>query len=337
MPEDSTPSEMAPPAQPYVIGIDLGGTNLRVVLADREGHILQDARRPSESDGPADGTVAQTISAISEVLQEQGVSPRQVVGIGIGVPGIMDSKSGTVFWSPNFPHWTTVPLGPMLEAHFSIKTFLINDARCAALGEMGFGAGRGAQNLVMITLGTGIGGAIVVDGRLLLGPNGSIGEVGHHTIDPDGPQCNCGTFGCWEAFCGKKGIVDRAVRKMQQGRPSVLLDWTDANWHRLDPALIARAAREGDLLAREVIEEIGFYVGLGVANLITILNPEIFIIGGGVAQAGDLLFEPVRRTVKARAVRLQAQTARIVPARLGDNAGVMGGVVLALQEAGQES
>ncbi|MCC6444786.1 MAG: ROK family protein [Armatimonadetes bacterium] len=317
--------------KPFVIGIDLGGTNLRTVLSDREGEILQEARRPSESEGPPEGTLRQMVSAVEEVIAKQQAAAESVVGIGIGLPGIMDSKTGIVYWSPNFPLWKEVHVGPEMERKLRLKTTILNDARCAAMGEMTFGAGRGVRNLVMITLGTGIGGAIAVDGRLLLGPNGSIGEVGHHTIDPDGPVCGCGTFGCWEAFCGKQGIIDRAVRKLQRGRKSLLAERTDARWGLLDPAMIAGAARAGDPLACEVIEETGFYVGVGVANLITMLNPEVFIIGGGVAQAGDLLFEPVRRTVRARAVRLQADTARIVSAELGDSAGVKGGVALALK------
>jgi glucokinase len=237
-----------------------------------------------------------------------------------------------VFWSPNFPLWENVPVARQVGGPTHLPVTLLNDAKCAALGELGFGAARGARNMVMITVGTGIGGAFVVDGQLLLGPNGSIGEVGHHTIDPNGPLCGCGNHGCWERFCGRDAIVDRTVRLLQRGRPSALLEKVDRPGE-VTPALVAQAAAGGDALALEVVEETGFYIGVGVANLINIMNPEVFVIGGGIAQAGELLFGPIRRTVAARAVALQAKTARIVPAELGDNAGVMGAAARALQQA----
>jgi predicted NBD/HSP70 family sugar kinase len=181
---------------------------------------------------------------------------------------------------------------------------------------------------VLITLGTGIGGAFVVDGRLLIGPSGSIGEVGHHTIDPAGRRCGCGNFGCWEAMCARDAIIERADRKLQAGRPSLLRDLAPRGG--VTPELVSRAAEDGDALAREVLEETGFYVGVGAANLINMLNPERFVIGGGIAQAGELLLAAVRRTVEARAVPLQRETAEIVLAQLGDNAGVIGAGVLVL-------
>jgi glucokinase len=319
---------------PYVVGVDLGGTNLRAALTDREGKILQDARRPSCADRPAQVTLDNLVDAVREVLGEQKITARDVVGIGVGLPGIMDSAAGVVYWSPNFLDWDAVSVSPVVSRALNLPCDIINDARCAALGEMRFGAGRGAQNWVMITVGTGIGGAIVVDGELLLGPNGAIGEVGHHTIDVNGPRCECGNFGCWEAMCGRDAIVERALRLIQQGRETQMVDLAP-DPAALTPAVIAEAAATGDGAARAVMDETGFYLGVGVANLINMLNPEVVVVGGGIAQAGDLLFGPLERTVRARAVALLARTARIVPAELGDNAGVLGGVVLALQKAGE--
>lgn len=318
---------------PYAVGVDLGGTNIRAALTDHEGHLLHDTRRPALAEQSPEATIANIRDAIAEVMQKQGVGPEGVMGIGIGLPGIMDDEQGLVFWSPNFPRWEDVPVAREVSTRTHLPVTLLNDAKCAALGERGFGAARGARHMVMITIGTGIGGAFVVDGHLLLGPNGSIGEVGHHTIDPDGPLCGCGNHGCWERFCGRDAIVDRTVRLLQRGRPSALLQQVERPGD-VTPALVAQAAAAGDPLAIEVIEETGFYIGIGVANLINMLNPEVFVIGGGIAQAGELLFGPVRRTVAARAVALQARTARIVPAELGDNAGVMGAVARVLHKAG---
>ena len=319
-------------AAPYVIGVDLGGTNVRAALTDREGQILHEVRRPALSDQRPEFTLANIRDAVAEVIENQGAGPKEVVGIGIGLPGIMDDADGTVFWSPNFPHWENVPVAREVGGPSHLPVTLLNDAKCAALGELSFGAGRGARHMVMITVGTGIGGAFVVDGQLLLGPNGSIGEVGHHTIDPDGPLCGCGNHGCWERFCGRDAIVGRTVRLLQRGRMSALLEKVKRPGD-VTPALVAHAAAAGDALAVEVMEETGFYIGIGVANLVNMLNPEVFVIGGGIAQAGEPLFGPVRRTVAARAVALQAKMARIVPAELGDNAGVMGAAARALQRA----
>jgi glucokinase len=305
--------------------VDVGGTNARAALIDAAGGIVRQARRPSLQDQPADVTFGQIIDACREVIRAAGITANQVGGIGIGLPGIMDPVTGVCFWSPNFPLWKDVPIGPAVGAGVGAPAFILNDAKCAALGELIYGAGRGVRNMVMITLGTGIGGAFVVDGKLLIGPNGSIGEVGHHTIDPAGRRCGCGNFGCWEAMCARDAIIECAERKLQTGRLSRLRDVPRGE---ITPAKVSVAAADGDALALEVLDEIGFYIGVGAANLINMLNPERFVIGGGISQAGELLLAPIRRTVESRAVPLQRRTAQIVPAVLGDNAGVMGAAVL---------
>lgn len=315
-------------SKPFVIGVDLGGTNVRAALIDRDGKIRGQARRPSLQSHPATTTLGQIAEACEEAIREGAADPSTVLGIGIGLPGIMDTVSGVCFWSPNFTHWKDVPIGATIGERLGLPTFILNDAKCAALGEYLYGAGQGAHHMVMITLGTGIGGAFVVDGKLLLGPNGSVGEVGHHTVRPNGRRCGCGNFGCWETTCARDAIIECADRKLQAGRESRLRQLAPRG--ELTPSHITQAAVEGDPVAREVLDEIGFWVGVGTANLINMLNPERFVIGGGIAQAGDLLLEPVRRTVDSRAVPLQRRTAQIVPAQLGDNAGVMGAAVLVL-------
>jgi glucokinase len=281
--------------------------------------------------------VEKIAEAILETLDAEGVRREEVVGTGMGIPGIMDPDLGLVYWSPNFPLWRSEgePSGVGVAEATGLATFIINDARCAALGEWRFGAGKGARYMVMITLGTGIGGAIIMDGKLMLGPQGSIGELGHHTIDPNGPRCGCGNFGCWEAMANIKAIVERCLRKLQAGRDSRIRELVGDDWTLVTPAIIDQAADDGDALARETLEEAGNLVGIGAANLINMLNPEVFVIGGGVAQAGENLFEPIRRTVAARAVKLQASNCRIVPAALGDEAGVRGGIGLALERLRQ--
>jgi len=320
---------------PYVVGVDLGGTNVRAVLSDRSGKLIQDSRRPTLASSPPPVILGQVISTIYDAIQDGGARLDQVAGVGMGIPGIMDPDTGHVFWSPNFPTWSDdEPVGAQVEEQLGLATFIVNDARCAALGELHFGAGRGVRQMVMITLGTGIGGAIVYDGKLLLGPQGSIGEIGHQTIWPDGPRCGCGNFGCMEALCGIGAILDRCRRKLQAGRPSKLIDMCGGNLDAITPRMIDEAADEGDALAREVMDETGMWIGIGMANVINMFAPEVFVVGGGVAQAGDTILDPIIRTVKARAVARQCARCRIVPAQLGDNAGVMGAIQLVLQALG---
>jgi len=315
-------------ADEFVVGVDLGGTNVRAALIASTGDIVAQARRSSLQEQPAEATLQQIVDACLEVISEHGITPSNVLGVGIGLPGIMDTDSGVCFWSPNFPKWKDVPIGATVSAGLGIPAYILNDAKCAALGELVYGAGKGVRNMVMITLGTGIGGAFVVDGRLLIGPNGSIGEVGHQTIDPAGARCGCGNFGCWEAIAARDAIIDRADRKLQAGRVSTLREMAPRGG--LTPAVISRAANEGDAVAREVMDEIGGLIGIGVTNLINMLNPERFVIGGGISQAGELLLGPIRRTVASRAVPMQGKTAEIVLALLGDCAGVMGAGALVL-------
>ena len=322
----------------YLIGVDLGGTNVRAGVLERDGTLVADARRPSLAGGLPEGTLDAIRLTCQDAMAKAGAATADVVAVGIGLPGIMDPATGVVFWSPNFPHWDHVDVRAGVSGPLGLPVAILNDGRCAALGELHYGAGRGTRHMIMITLGTGIGGGIFIDGRLVIGRNGSVGEVGHHTIDPNGPLCGCGNFGCWERFCGRDAIIDRAMRRLARGEASMLHDLAlqatsaTGDWrHAVTPALVAQAANEGDRVSLEVMEETGFYVGVGAANLINMLNPDRFVIGGGIAAAGDVLFEPIRRTVAARAVPLQLRTVRIVPAELGDAAGMLGAGVLALE------
>ncbi len=315
-----------------LVGVDLGGTNVRAALVRRDGVVLQRDKRDSLQERDPDDTLGAIVETCRAVMEAEGVSAADVLGVGIGMPGIMDGVTGVCHWSPNFPSWKDVPVGPHVRAELGVPTFILNDAKCAILGEWEFGAGRGTRDLVMITLGTGIGGAFIVDGRLLVGPDGSIGEVGHHTVHPFGRRCGCGNYGCWEAMCARDAIRECAERQLQSGRESVLAALPR---HEITPRDVAEAALQQDPVALAAMEEIGFYIGLGVANLINMMNPERFIVGGGIATAGEVLFGPLRRTVHARAVPLQAGRVTIVPADLGDDAGVLGAAVLVLARLGE--
>ena len=322
--------QLAPNAQgSYAVGVDVGGTNIRAGVITRDGKKLAEGRRPARAMEGLAVTQQMIIEAAEEAIAGAGVDRAELMGIGMGVPGRHKSSEGIVIYSPNFAGgWSNVQLLLPIEQHFGVGTYMRNDVKTASMGEYYFGAGRGFRWVVMITLGTGIGGSLIADGKLMLGAGEGFAEVGHMTVDPGGRKCGCGNSGCWEAMASRDAIIERAIRKLQNGRASVLGDMADFDYANVTPALIARAANDGDALAKEVLEETGKWVGVGVANLIQLYNPEVFIIGGGISQAGDLLFSTIQRTVSWRAKMVPADTVKIVPAALGDDAGIYGGAVL---------
>jgi glucokinase len=318
------------PQGEYIVGVDLGGTNVRAGLLDRDGHVLADARAPALGmEGPP-ATLGQIIKVIAEAMDQGGAQPRQVAGIGMGIPGRHRSEEGITIFSPNLAGWVNVQVTRPIREHFGLATYMLNDVKTATLGEHRFGAGRGKRHVVMITLGTGIGGGVISDGEIRLGSGEGFSEVGHHIVDLNGPQCTCGSRGCWEAMAGRDAIIRRAVFKLQDGRHSLIGDRTGYDLSQITPALIDQAARDGDAVAREVWEETGTIVGVGLSNLIQLYNPEVVVVGGGIAQAGELILEPARRVVQSRARMVPAETAQIVPAALGEDAGIVGASVLVM-------
>lgn len=316
----------------YVIGVDLGGTNVRAAVTDKEGHFLGEGRRPSFALEGFEVTLNQIILSIRDAMSSAQVEPREICGIGMGVPGRHISRKGIVLWSPNFKDWGGVQLlQPILEA-LGIPAYMGNDVNVAALGEFRFGAGKDVNSLVMLTLGTGIGGGIILDGKLWLGANEGGGEIGHQIINPNGQPCGCGRFGDLEGEAAQAGIITRAQRMIRMGYKTVLLERGGPNLDDLTPAMIAQAAKEGDQVALEVMRQTGFWVGIGVANAINFLNPEMVVIGGGISQAGEVLWGPLMDTVRANALAEALEVCRVVPAALGEDAGILGGVVLVLQE-----
>lgn len=320
--------------KPYVVGIDLGGTNVRAAVMERatEKIVARGANLPSRaSDGPQE-TAGQIAQAAHIALQEAGASLADVLGVGVAVPGHVKASEGLVKWAPNFKdQWKNVPIAQLVQDTLGLPVSLGNDANLAALGEFTFGAGRDVRHLVMVTLGTGIGGGIIVDGKLIEGADGGAGEIGHMIVNPGGRGGN-GAFGSVEGETQRDAIVERAARKVQEGFPTTLGELTDYDRFALTPALIAEEAAKGDAVALEVFEETGYYLGLCVANLINLFNPEMVVIGGGIAQAGDIILGPIKRIATACAIRSLSRTCAIVPAELGDNAGIYGGFALVLQK-----
>jgi glucokinase len=315
-----------------VVGVDLGGTNVRAAVIEQESGIIvaRSANVPSRARDGVEITAHQCIEAIRQSLQNGNIALEDVAGVGMAVPGHVHPADGMVLWAPNFrDQWRGVPLGKLVSQGMGTKVLIGNDANLAALGEWRYGAGRGSRHLVMLTLGTGIGGGVIIDGRLLLGSDGGAAELGHIVIcSSSEARGGNASFGTLEGMAQRDAIIERAARKLALGRKSVLSDVVEFNRHDLTPAMIADAANMGDGVAIEVLEETGYYIGLGVCNVINIFNPEVVAIGGGISQAGPKLFDPIRRTAKVNAVTTLHSKCRIVVSELGDNAGVMGGAAL---------
>ncbi len=311
------------------LGIDIGGTNIRAGIVDDAGQILGEARRPALADTGLRAAVDRAIEAALKAVENAGLSLRDLLAVGVGVPGALRSRDGICVYSPNFADSRGVQVLDPIRRGLDLPAFMLNDVAVQTLGEHRFGAGRGCSHMVMITLGTGIGGGAIIDGELRIGPTEGFAEVGHMTIEPEGPFCGCGNRGCWEALAARDAIVRRAIARIQRGEQTAIAEMVEGRLGSITPALIVRCAEQGDAAAIEVLAETGCYLGLGIANLIQLYNPEVLVVGGGIAQAGKLLFDPILRTVRARAHMVPASTCRVVASQLGDDAGIIGASVLA--------
>jgi glucokinase len=304
----------------YYLGVDLGGTKILTALVDDRGQVLRRVRVATPTDGP-EPVVAAITETVRLVTRQGGLELSMSCGLGVGAPGPMDPQTGVVFEPPNLPGWRDVPLGAMLARRLGIPAFVENDANAAALGERWAGAGVGIDDLIYMTVSTGIGGGLIFGGRLYHGVSGTAGEVGHMVIDPRGPQCPCGRVGCLEALASGPSIARDARAAVRSGKPTALAVIPPDD---LDAAAVAAAALDGDPVALEIYARAAAALGAGIANLVNLLNPAMVIIGGGVSHAGDLIFPVVRRIVRQEAFERPASAVQIVPALLGDDAGAVG-------------
>lgn len=309
----------------YVIGVDLGGTQLRALRIDREGNILGFERTDTAADDGPSAVIAQIEALIAAVIGD--APPETIGGVGIGVPGPVDPYSGVVREAPNLPGWLNVPLKTILVERTGLRIEVGNDANLAGLGEWRFGIGRGSQHFIYVTISTGIGGGVIVDGRLLLGRGGIAGEVGHMTIQTDGPICGCGNFGCWESVASGTALARVATTALQRGRPSLIKELAAGEpiegWH------IATAAERGDELAQTLIQREGELIGIGLVNLLHLFAPEQIALGGGVMKSYALLERHMRRVINERAMPPYRDTP-IDLATLADKVGVLGAAALVL-------
>ena len=310
------------------VGVDIGGTNIKIALITNEGKILYSKTFPTEAEKGYEYTVANIKEEIKVLMTETESTSKTIETIGFGFPGQIDYKSGTVKVSTNIPGWNGVELAKIIKGEFNIPAFVDNDVRCATLGEMKYGAGKGAQNLVCVTVGTGIGSGLVLNGKLYRGASNAAGEIGHIKLSDSNsaPLCGCGDFGCFEAYASGPSIVAMAEDYIRGGKATMYREM--AKGEAITPYIVFKAAEQGDAVAIQIFKKIGEYLGLGLTNVINILNPDKIIIGGGIAAAGDLLFNPIRETVNKRAMKIAREAVQIVPAELGNTAGVMGAALL---------
>jgi glucokinase len=329
-----------PPRKPsFVIGVDLGGTKLAVGAMPADGSREIALRTElTHADRGEEAVLERIVRAIEAVIlqtmAETGCTRDAFLGVGLGAPGPLDRGAGIVIVAPNLG-WKNFPLRDRVTAGTGLLATLDNDANCATLGEWWVGAAKGGRNVVGMTIGTGIGGGLILNGELYHGASDVAGEIGHTTIDSTGRRCKCGNYGCLEAYASGPAIAERAREALSGDGRSSMLTLAGGDAAAITAQIVYQASDQGDELAREVVRETARLIGAGVANLLNVFNPDTVVLAGGVARAGDSLFEPLRAEVKRRAFRPAVEACRIVPGSLGASAGVVGAVAtfLALHPA----
>lgn len=313
----------------YSIGVDLGGTDIKAGLLSEDGTLtyrMVVSTRVDEGAKPIATRIAHSIRKILNGTESESQQNGKIIGIGIGAPGLIIANSGIIHFSPNFPGWTDIPLLDYVSTELDdidLPLYIDNDVNVMVLGELHHGAGIGYENVVALTLGTGVGGGVVIDRQVYHGSWNTAGELGHTIVHPNGRKCGCGNVGCLEAYAGAKGIVERTQQRIAEGKKTCL------NPEKLTPKQIANAANDGDELAVEIFSETGRYIGIALTSIAHILNPQIAIIGGGIAAAGEsLLFQHIRKEFKQRTMDIPSDM-EIVPAKLGNQAGLVGAAMLA--------
>jgi glucokinase len=327
---------MAHSDQRFIIGVDLGGTNIVVGAMPEDGSRHYGLRsQPTMSEQGADAVVDRIVGMVGEVIAstiaETGAKRSQFAGVGMGAPGPLDRENGIVIVAPNLG-WKMFPLRDRVSKAVGLPATLDNDANCATLGEWWIGAARGGRAVVGMTIGTGIGGGLVVDGRIWHGASDVAGEIGHTTIDMHGRRCKCGNYGCLEAYASGPNIAERARERLSGDGESVLMKMVGGRIELITAHTVYEAAHAGDEIALDVVKETASFLGAGVANLLNTFNPDVVVIAGGVTQAGEALFEPLRAEARRRAFKPAFDACRIVPGELDGAAGVVGAVATFRQQ-----
>lgn len=318
----------------YVLGIDIGGTKLAAGVVALDGEQVSQDRIPTLAHEGPDRVIDRLVELCRATIEHSGIPRAQILAGGVGCGGPLDPKAGLIKEPPNLPGWVDIPLVQRLTDALGIPVYLDNDANAAALGEHRFGAGRGVENMVYLTISTGVGGGIIIGGRLYQGENGNAGEIGHMSVAYDGRPCNCGNRGCLEAYCSGTNIAARAREAVLAGQPSLLTEIAGRP-ELITGETVEAALRAGDFLTVRIWDETMEILGAGIANVINIFNPRRVVLGGGITNFGGLLFDPVRRIALSRAMGPLTEVVEIVPAQLGGQVGVLGAAAVALERMGR--
>ncbi|MBX3178439.1 MAG: ROK family glucokinase [Candidatus Hydrogenedentes bacterium] len=313
-----------------IVGVDLGGTNVKTAMVSWDKQVLAKDSRPTNANEGPEAVFDAIESSVRDLLGQSDLRPEEVMAVGIGAPGPMDWRTGVVYSPPNLPGWENVPLAEIMRERLGVPCYVENDANVACYGEFWLGAGQGTQNMALLTLGTGVGGGVVVFGMLLRGEDGTAAELGHLKIQRDGRPCGCGSRGCLEQYGSVTGMVLTAREGLESGRESALREMCGGDFDAITGKMISDAAARGDAFARWVVEETATWIGLGISSIINYQNPEKVVLCGGMIAAGDLLLEPVRRVARENAFPVPAKRCQIVLAGLGSDSGVLGAAGCAL-------
>lgn len=316
------------PSRGYVIGIDFGASHINLLLADTAARILDEIEVDFDIRAGPQAGIAEADRLVREILSRANLNIEDILAIGMGVPGPIVTATGTVVAPPIMPGWDGYPIRDNLQTLWKVPVSINNDAELGALGEWAAGAGRGEQTLAYIKVGTGIGAGLLLDGQIYRGVTGSAGEIGHLTIDENGPLCACGNHGCLEAIAGGRAIALQAQEAVRNKQRTQLASIQPVE--SITARDVAAAARRGDLLAQQILARAGTHIGIAIAGMVNLFNPALVIIGGGVAQTGDILLEPIRQVVQRRSLPAATRVVRITTAMLGRRSSSMGAVIQAL-------
>ena len=317
-------------ASSYYIAVDLGGTQIRTARFSAAQEMEERVAVETKAEEGLEAVFSRIISTVHDVwpAADQG----EVAAVALGAPGPLNFRTGILRFAPNLPGWVNVPLRKMLQETLGVPAFVGNDADVAALAEHRFGAGQGVEHMIYMTISTGIGGGMIFNNRLFTGGHGLGGEVGHVGVDPAGPRHTCGNIGCLEVMASGTAIARNARERIEAGEPSALVEMVTGDLSAITAKEVSLAGQAGDPLAVSVFREAGTYIGSMLVGLMYILNPTLFVLGGSVTLAGDLLFDPMRETVADRAPQAYLEQTRIVQAQLGGDVGLWGALALALME-----
>lgn len=315
----------------YIVGVDLGGTKVAAALACPDGTIVGKALLPTDAAEGGEHVIERVFTSIEMVIDDANLRVGDIAGVGIGSPGPVDIERGMVIQAPNLS-WRDVPIVSLVEERLGIPCLLDNDANLGALAEYRFGAGRGFESVVYVTVSTGIGAGLILDGRLYRGVQGRAGELGHMVMIEDGPLCGCGSRGCLEAVASGTAIARQARERAAKVGDGILLELAGGDYGRITASVVAEADRLGDPIARWAIDSAIRYLGLGLSTLVNVLNPHVIVVGGGVSLLGDRLFVPLREAIRSHTMGDLGDSLHIAPAELGNDSCLLGAVSLVLEE-----